>query len=296
MEHSSRPPNKLPPTERTAWQRRFRRVLGNPLTLFGLAAILAWAFLGIGAPWLTRFQPNEPDMAIRLQAPGGLHWFGTDQYGRDIFTRVIYGARISMGIGLISVGISLLVGMPLGAIAGYFGGKTEQFIMRAMDMLLAFPALILAMAIASSLGRDLGSAMIAVGIVGIPDFARIMHGQTLSIRYKEYVEAANAIGVRSGGIIFRHILPNAMSPIVVRATLGLGFAVLTAASLSFLGLGVRPPVAEWGAMVSDGREFIISGQWWITTFPGLAIMTAVLGFNLAGDGLRDLLDPHSTSS
>ncbi len=277
------------------WRKRLHRVLYNPLTALGLSVILIWGVLGITAPLLAPYGPNEPRMSVRLSAPSSEHWLGTDQYGRDIFTRVLYGARISMGIGLISVGIALLFGLPLGALAGYWGGKPEQLIMRLMDMILAFPALILAMAIASSLGRDLGSAMIAVGIVGIPDFARIMHGQTLALRNKEYVEAARATGAGHIRIIFRHILPNALSPIVVRATLGLGFAVLTAASLSFLGLGIRPPTAEWGAMVSDGREFIVSGEWWITTFPGLAIMSAVMGFNLAGDGLRDLLDPHTVT-
>ncbi len=274
------------------WWRRLRQAARDPLTLIGCGVIGIWLLLALLAPLVSPYLPNEPDMAVRLEPPAGAHPFGTDQYGRDIFSRVIYGARISMVIGLISVGISLTVGLPLGATAGYLGGRTEQAIMRLMDMLLAFPGLVLAMAIAVSMGRGLQAAMIAVGIVGIPDFARLMHGQAVSIRQQDFVEAAHALGSSNGRIIGRHIVPNAVSPIVVRATLGLGFAVLTAATLSFLGLGVKPPEAEWGAMVSEGREFIVSGEWWLTAFPGLAIMSAVLGFNLMGDGLRDLLDPR----
>ena len=290
--HPAAPAGGASPGSRSAWSRQGRRALRNPLTVLGLIVILGWIAFAALAPVLTPTSPNEPDLAVRLQAPSTAHPFGTDQYGRDILVRTIYGARISMGIGLISVGISLAVGLPLGAAAGYYGGGTEQVIMRVMDMVLAFPALVLAMAIAASVGRGLGSAMVAVGLVGVPDFARLMHAQTLSLRQKEYVEAAHAIGAGDAVTILRHIVPNALSPIVVRATLGLGFAVLTAASLSFLGLGVKPPEAEWGAMVADGREFIVSGQWWISTFPGLAIMSAVSGFNLLGDGLRDLLDPR----
>lgn len=275
------------------WRRRLRRAVRDPLTVTGFAVIAAWLVLAILAPFLTSYGPIDPDMTVRLQGPDAAHVFGTDQYGRDILTRVIYGARVSMLIGLISVGISLAVGLPLGAVAGYMGGRTEQAIMRFMDMLLAFPALVLAMAIAVSMGRGLVSAMVAVGIVGIPDFARLMHGQAISLRQKDFVEAARALGSGDRRIILRHIVPNAVSPVIVRATLGLGFAVLTAATLSFLGLGVKPPEAEWGSMVSEGREFIVSGQWWLTTFPGLAIMSVVLGFNLVGDGLRDLLDPRS---
>ncbi len=279
--------------EQSHWKRQVRRALKDPLTVVGGFIVLAWLTLALAAPLVTSYGPADPEMSVRLQGPAAAHSFGTDQYGRDILTRVIYGARISMSVGLISVGISLLVGLPLGAIAGYFGGRTEQAIMRTMDMILAFPSLVLAMAIATALGRGLTSALIAVGVVGIPDFARLMHGQTISLRRREFVDAERAIGAGHLRIIFRGIVPNALSPVVVRATLGLGFAVLTAASLSFLGLGVRPPDAEWGAMVSEGREYIISGQWWLTTMPGLAIMSAVLGFNLLGDGLRDLLDPHA---
>lgn len=190
----------------------------------------------------------------------------------------------------------IIIGVPLGAIAGFYGGRMGSIIMRCMDILLAFPSLVLAMAIAAAMGPGLMSALIAVGIVGIPEFARLIHGQTISLREKEFVEASRAIGVTNGTILFRHILPNALAPLLVNATLGMGFAILTSASLSFLGLGVKPPIAEWGAMISEGRAYIISGEWWIVTFPGLGIATAILGFNLLGDGLRDVLDPRLRSS
>ena len=267
-------------------------LLKNRLALIGLFFIVLWTLAAIFAPLVAPYAPNATDTAIKLQGPSGSHWFGTDNFGRDIFSRVIYAARISLWTGIIGVGISFSIGVPLGGIAAYFGGKLGNTIMRVMDTLLAFPSLVLAMAIAASIGPGLISAMIAVGIVGIPEFARLMFGQTISLREKEFVEAGRAIGVKDSEILLKHIFPNALAPLLVRATLGLGFAILTAASLSFLGLGVRPPIAEWGAMISEGREYIISGEWWIVTFPGLAIATSILGFNLLGDGLRDILDPR----
>lgn len=267
-------------------------LLKNRLAMIGLFFILLWTIVAIFSPIITSYSPVATNTAIKLQDPSVAHWFGTDNFGRDILSRVIYGARISLWTGLIGVGISCSIGIPLGGIAGYYGGKLGNVIMRIMDTLLAFPSLILAMAIAAAIGPGLLSAMIAVGIVGIPEFARLMYGQTVSLREKEFVEAGRAIGVKDSVILRRHIFPNALAPLLVRATLGLGFAILTAASLSFLGLGVKPPTAEWGAMISEGREYIISGQWWIVTFPGLAIATSILGFNLLGDGLRDVLDPR----
>lgn len=269
-----------------------RLLFKNRLAIIGLFFILIWTLVAIFAPIVAPYSPIATNTAIKLEAPSVAHWMGTDNFGRDIFSRVIFGARISLWTGLIGVGISCFIGIPLGGIAGYYGGKLGNVIMRVMDTLLAFPSLILAMAIAASIGPGLISAMIAVGIVGIPEFARLMFGQTVSLREKEFVEAERAIGVKDSVILRKHIFPNALAPLLVRATLGLGFAILTAASLSFLGLGVKPPTAEWGAMISEGREYIISGQWWIVTFPGLAIATSILGFNLLGDGLRDVLDPR----
>ncbi|AIQ30935.1 MULTISPECIES: ABC transporter permease [Paenibacillus] len=270
-------------------------LLHNRLAALGLTFILIWTVVAIIAPWLAPHDPYVTDMANKLQAPSGSHWFGTDNFGRDILSRVLYGARISIWTGLIAVSISFVIGVPLGGIAAYYGGRTGTIIMRLMDVLLSFPSLVLSMAIAASIGAGLSSAMIAVGIVGIPEFARLMFGQTVSLREKEYIEASRAIGVKNTVILYRHILPNALAPLMVQATLGMGFAILTASSLSFLGLGVRPPIAEWGAMISEGREYIISGQWWLVTFPGLSIATSILGFNLLGDGFRDVLDPRLRS-
>ncbi|MFP4974987.1 ABC transporter permease [Paenibacillus sp. CN-4] len=273
-----------------------RLLLRNRLAAIGLLFILLWTLAAILAPWIAPYKPDVPDMTAKLQAPGSAHLMGTDNFGRDIFSRVLYGARISIWTGLIAVGISFIIGVPLGGIAAYYGGKTETIIMRILDVLLSFPSLVLSMAIAASIGAGLSSAMIAVGIVGIPEFGRLMYGQTVSLREKEYVEASRSIGVKDRVILTRHILPNALAPLLVQATLGMGFAILTASSLSFLGLGVKPPTAEWGAMIAEGREYIISGQWWLVTFPGLGIATAILGFNLLGDGFRDVLDPRLRSS
>lgn len=271
-------------------RKRKLRVTG--LSIAGAVVVAAWVVAAILAPVLAPYDPLLPAMDRRLQPPSAAHPFGTDNYGRDVLSRVVFGARLSLPIGLIAVGIAVMVGLPLGALAGYYRGSSEQVIMRTMDVILAFPSLLLAMAISTALGTGLISAMIAVGTVGVPEFARLVYGQVLSLREREFAEAARALGNPDRTVLFWHLLPNALAPIVVRATLGLGFAILTAASLSFLGLGVRPPLAEWGAMISEGREFIVSGQWWMVTFPGLAIASAVLGFNLLGDGLRDMLDPR----
>lgn len=285
-----------PVQEAAAKPKTFLRLLlRNRLAVVGLTFIVMWTVIAAVAPWIAPYDPYATNTAVKLQSPSGEHWFGTDNYGRDILSRVLHGARISIWTGLIAVGISFLIGVPLGGIAAYYGGWMGNIIMRLMDVLLAFPSLVLSMAIAASMGNGLTSAMIAVGVVGIPEFARLMYGQTVSLREKEYVEASRAIGVKDRTILFRHILPNALAPLLVQATLGMGFAILTASSLSFLGLGVKPPTAEWGAMISEGREYIISGQWWLVTFPGLSIATSILGFNLLGDGFRDVLDPRLRS-
>jgi peptide/nickel transport system permease protein len=270
-------------------------ILRKPLPAIGLVLVVGWTLVGVLAPLLTSYQPDDPHTAIKLQPPSGAHWFGTDSFGRDILTRVFYGARITLWTGLIAVGISFGLGVPLGALSGYRGGKVSAVTMRVMDVLLAFPSLILAMAIAAALGPGLTSAMIAVGVVGIPEFARIMYGLALSLREREFIEAGRALGLTTGQILRRHVFPNALAPLLVRASLGMGFAVLTAASLSFIGLGAQPPTSEWGVMISDARGYIITGQWWMATFPGLAIATSILGFNLLGDGIRDALDPRLRS-
>lgn len=273
-----------------------RLLLHNYAAMFGLAMVLLWTLGGVVTFFVSPYDPVATYTGPLLDPPSWGHLFGTDNFGRDILSRVLAGARVSLWTGLIAVAISSAIGLPIGAIAGYFGGRTGNVLMRFMDMILAFPALLLAMALAVALGPGLGSAMVAVGVVGIPEFARIMYGQTVSLRETDFVEAARAIGLRDRTIVFRHILPNAMAPIMVRSALGMGYAILTAASLSFIGLGAQPPLAEWGVMISDSRGFIISGEWWLTFFPGLAIATSILGFNLFGDGLRDVLDPRLRTS
>lgn len=281
------------PRHASAWQIFTR----NKLAIVGLCFILFWVIVALVAPFVAPFDPTGINFADKLVAPGvNGHILGTDQYGRDVLSRIMYGARISIWCGVISVGISLVIGTILGGIAGYYGGLVSIVIMRIMDAMCAFPSLVLAIVIASVMGRGTVSAMIAVGIVSIPDYARLMFAETSSIRGRPYIEAGVAIGLKNNQLIARHVLPNCMSQLLVKATLGLGFAILTVSSLSFLGMGVQPPTPEWGNMISEGRGYIISGEWWMTTFPGLAIMTSILGFNLVGDGVRDILDPRNRTS
>lgn len=281
------------PRHASAWQIFTR----NKLAIVGLCFILFWVIVALVAPFVAPYDPTGINFADKLVAPGvNGHILGTDQYGRDVLSRIMYGARISIWCGVISVGISLAIGTILGGIAGYYGGLVSIVIMRVMDAMCAFPSLVLAIVIASVMGRGTVSAMIAVGIVSIPDYARLMFAETSSIRGRPYIEAGVAIGLKNNQLIARHVLPNCMSQLLVKATLGLGFAILTVSSLSFLGMGVQPPTPEWGNMISEGRSYIISGEWWMTTFPGLAIMTSILGFNLVGDGVRDILDPRNRTS
>lgn len=281
---------QLGPRHASAWQIFAR----NKLAVIGLCFILFWVIMAILAPVIAPYAPNALDYAVAQKPPGFEgHLLGTDQYGRDILSRVLYGARISMWCGVISVGISLIIGTILGGVAGYYGGAASIVIMRVMDAMSAFPSLVLAIVIAAAIGKGTVSAMLAVGIVSIPDYARLMFAETSSIRGRPFIEAGVAIGLRNSQLIFRHVLPNCFSQLLVKATLGLGFAILTVSSLSFLGMGVQPPTAEWGNMISEARAYIISGQWWMATFPGLAIMTSILGFNLVGDGVRDILDPRN---
>ena len=262
----------------------------NRAALVGLVVVGAIALLALGAPWLLPGDPYAIDLDLRNLPPSWDHWFGTDHYGRDLFTRVVYGARISLLVGFIAVGIAMCIGGVLGAVAGYYGGRTDNIIMRAMDILLSIPSILLAIAIAASLGPGLFNLMIAVGISAIPNYARIVRGSVLSIRGQEFVEAAKAVGSSDLRIIFKHIIPNCTAPIIVQATLGVATAILTAAGLSFIGLGIQPPIPEWGAMLSSGRSYIRDYPY-MTLFPGLAIMITILALNFVGDGLRDALDP-----
>jgi peptide/nickel transport system permease protein len=268
-----------------------RWLLRRPLTLLGVGIVLAVVAVGLAAPLLAPYDPLALDIANRLQPLSRAHPFGTDHLGRDLLSRIIYGARISLGVGVTIAVMGALVGTVLGLLAGYLGGKVDETIMRICDMFLAFPALILAMALAASLGPSLRNTMLALVVIWWPWYTRIMRGQVLALREAEYVMAARSLGASTRRLMFLHLLPNAIPPIIVQATLDIGNAILIASSLSFLGFGAQPPAPEWGAMTSDGRTFL-RDFWWYPTFPGLAIMGTVIGFNLMGDGLRDLLDPR----
>jgi len=272
----------------------FQDLLRSRSAAFGMGLIALVLLVAIIGPAIAPYDPLKPAPLDRLKGPSAEHLFGTDSLGRDIFSRVIYGARISILIGLISVSISLLPGTLLGLLAGYFGGRVDSLIMRLMDMLLAFPAILLAIFITAILGPSLPNTMVAVGIVYIPHYARIVRASVLSLKEQLFVQAIAHLGGGHARILGRHILPNALPPIIVYATLGMGTAVLQAAALGFLGLGAQPPQPEWGAMLSEGRQYIQIAPH-VAAFPGAAILVLVLGFNLFGDGLRDVLDPSLRS-
>ena len=267
------------------------RLLRGHLAKIGLVVIAALLGAAALAPAVAPYDPTEQRLERMLERPGRAYLLGTDDLGRDILSRLLYGARVSLLVGVLSVGISLLVGVALGLVAGYRGGVTDELVMRVMDGLLAFPALVLALAITAALGPSLRNAMIAIGIVGIPGFARLVRGQVLSLRAQEYVEAARAAGLGDGRIVLRHILPGTLAPIIVHASLRVAFAVLAEAGLSFLGLGTQPPTPSWGAMLNAGREYLEMAPW-LSIAPGAAIFVTTLGFNFLGDGLRDALDPR----
>lgn len=273
------------------WSEFWKRLRKNRLalgSLFFLAMLVAMAIL---APLAAPYDPYEGNLPMALQSPGNGHLLGTDELGRDIFSRIIYGAQISLRVGVIAVSIALFCGMLLGATAGYYGGRLDNLIMRFMDIMLAFPSLLLAIAFMMVLGKGIENAIIAIAIVSVPEYARIVRGSVLSVKENEYVQAARAIGCHDGQIIFRHILPNVTAPLIVRSTLGISAAILETAALGFLGLGVQPPYAEWGTMLGSGRGYLFNAPHMVT-FPGIAITLTVMAFNLLGDGLRDALDPR----
>lgn len=282
---------KEPPGVESLWLDALHRLRRQPLSIFSGTIVIVLILTAIFGPMLAPYDPNTIDMANRFAPPSLAHPFGTDDFGRDILSRVMVGTRVSLMVGLIAVGLSATVGSFLGVVAGYTGRTTDEVIMRAMDILFAFPAILLAIAIMAALGRGIGNAMIAIGIVYVPIFARIARGSVLSVREEEFIEAARAIGTSDRRIMFRHIFPNVLSPIIVEITLSLSFAILAEAALSFFGLGTQPPDPSWGRMLSEGRAYFQQSVW-LAVFPGLAIMLTVLGFNLLGDGLRDALDPR----
>jgi peptide/nickel transport system permease protein len=278
-----------PAASGTDRRRRWLRRYG--LAALGGAVILAWIVAAFVAPIISPYAPDAVNVAGRLVAPSAAHWLGTDELGRDVLTRVVYGARTSLMVGFTVVLIGGAIGTLVGAIAAYAEGLVEEALMRATDLMFCFPPIILAMAIAAALGIGTRNTVIAMLVVWWPKFARLARSLVLGQRSQEYVAAAQIIGFSPAHILFRQILPNAVGPLVVLVTLDLGNAILVFAGLSFLGLGVVPPTPEWGSMVSEGRELV--SQWWVATFPGLAILTVVIGFNFVGDGLRDWLDPHA---
>lgn len=306
MQVSSSAPKSLPsasdpaptPLQSRAVQLRGRRhdlingLVKNRGAVIGLSILCILGLVALLAPVITQYDPiviNPPD---RLQGPSGEHWLGTDPFGRDLYTRLVYGARISLPVGLIAVAISAVFGIALGLVSGYYRRLVDGIIMRLIDIMLAFPGILLALVVVAVLGPNLRNVMIAVGIGGIPRYTRLVRGSVLASRELLYVEAARVIGVPDSTLMFRHILPNVVAPAVVLSTLSVGTAILSAAGLSFLGLGAQPPEPEWGAMLADGRQFLRTSPW-VTTVPGVAIMLTVLSVNLFGDGLRDVLDPRT---
>ena len=273
------------------WRGVLRRLMRNRGAVMGLAILALLALMAIFAPLLARHDPNAMAMAEALQGPSARYPFGTDQFGRDILTRIIYGARLSFQVGFIAVSIALVCGVLLGLAAGYYGRWVDAMVTMVIDVMLAFPGLLLALAIVAVLGPSLLNLMVAVGISAVPTYTRLVRGSVLAAKQQAYVEAARVIGASDGAVMFKHILPNVLAPVIVLATLGIGGAILVGASISFLGLGAKPPTPEWGAMLSTGRNYLAMA-WWITFFPGLAIMVTVLSINMLGDGLRDALDPR----
>jgi len=269
--------------------QRWRRRYG--LAAIGVAIIVAWMLVALLAPWIAPYRPDLVDVTQRLLPPSAAHWLGTDTLGRDVLSRLLYGARVSLFVSILVVLLGAAFGILVGGIAAYAGGWVEHALMRFTDLVLCFPPIILAMAIAAALGIGTVNTMIAMLVVWWPKFARLARGLVLVQRHQEYVEAAHVIGYGPGRVLLKHILPNALGPLIVLCTLDVGHAILVFAGLSFLGLGVVPPTAEWGAMVSEGRELV--EQWWCATFAGLAIFTVVMGFNFLGDGVRDWLDPRA---
>lgn len=264
----------------------------SPLNLAGVVLIAVFLFLVAFGSLLAPHDPVQPNVAVKLQPPSSTYWFGTDELGRDILSRVMSGAKYSLGVAFIILSIAVLVGTFVGLIAGYAGGIVDELLMRVTDLFLAFPALVLAMAIAATLGRTLENTVIALTVVYWPWYARLVRGQVLWLKEREFVEAARAIGASPLRILGRHILPNTLAVVIVQLTLDVGYAVLATAGLSFIGLGAQPPTPEWGTMIAGARTFFREA-WWYITFPGLALTLTVLGFNLLGDGLRDFLDPRT---
>lgn len=285
--------SKLPtPKKDTEIRQVWRHLRRNRLAMAGLVVLAIFVLCAIFAPFITSHDPIKTDLRNALNAPSDENILGTDWLGRDNFSRILYGSRISLAIGLISVTIGMFIGVPIGAISGYYGGRFDLLVQRLVDIMIAFPGILLAIVIVTILGLGVENVMIAVGIASVPIYTRLVRGSVLAVKEQGYVSAAKALGIGDARIIIRHIMPNCLGPIIVQSTFQIATAILWAAGLGFLGLGAQPPDPEWGAMLSKGREYIRTAHH-LTTYPGLAILFMVLGFNLIGDGMRDALDPRS---
>jgi peptide/nickel transport system permease protein len=273
------------------WQLALHRLVRRPAALFGLAVVIFFVGLALLAPLAAPYDPLATDWRAVRKPPSAMHFFGTDELGRDVLARVVWGARASLSAGLVSVSIAVAVAVPLGLVSGYLGGVVDGLVMRIIDAMLAIPFLVLAIALAAFLGPNLTNAMIAIGVVQTPIFTRLTRGQVLAVKHEDYIEAARAVGNPHRRILLRHILPNILAPILVQATLAIAAAIIAEASLSFLGLGQQPPAPSWGSMLNTATRFLSQAPW-MAVWPGLAIFSLVLAFNLLGDGLRDALDPR----
>jgi peptide/nickel transport system permease protein len=267
----------------------------QPLMMWGVGIISLLVLTALGCQWFAPMDPIQQILEDRLLAPSFHHWMGTDQYGRDVFSRLLYGSRISLAVGLVAVSIYIFIGTFVGAAAGYYGGLVDMLLMRLVDILLCIPTFFLILMVIAFVGPSIINVMVIIGLTSWTDVARLVRGEVLSLKEREFVQAAKVIGMKDIRIIMKHILPNAMGPILVVATLGIGGAILTESALSFLGLGVQPPTPSWGNMLQEGKDHL-TDAWWLVTFPGLAIFITVLGYNLLGEGLRDLLDPRLRGS
>lgn len=268
------------------------RIRRNPLSFGALVVIGLIALAAVFAPWIAPYPPDATEAASALQSVSWHHPLGTDLYGRDLLSRIIFAARIDLSVAFVATAAAVMIGALLGATIGYYGGWVDNFAMRAVDAVMAFPAFVLAMGITAALGNSTINVAIAISITQVPGYLRLIRGEMLRTREMEYAEAAHTVGNPTWRIVLIHLLPNCMPPLIVQATLAMGFALLTMAALSFIGLGIQPPQSEWGVMTAEGASHIVTGEWWLFLFPGLAIMITVLAFNLVGDGLRDFLDPR----
>jgi peptide/nickel transport system permease protein len=282
----TRPPRSL-------WGDAWRRLISSPLARLGMGITIFFLLMAIFVPFVFPYDARiDSDLVNQLRAPTSEHLLGTDEQGRDVLNRIAQGAQASLGVGLGAVSFAIIIGTLLGLVSGFAGRWIDLFLMFLMDIMLSFPGLLLAIAVVALVGPGLRNSLFAIGVVSIPVYARIARSTVLSVKQQEYVTAARCIGSSSGRILFQHVFPNSLSPILVQGTLGIATSILEIAALGFLGLGQQPPYPEWGAMLADSVKYLTSGAWWVLLFPGLAIMLTVLGFNLLGDGLRDALDPR----